>query len=175
MDLAGRAAAIAASISASSGVTSCAPWPRYTFSPLSCGGLCDAVTCTPAAAGQLPDGERGQRGGQRTGCEEHRKARRGKHSGRVGGELRGSVTAVEADHHGLAAMPVTEQVRGDARRGAADNGEVHPGRPGPQRAAEPGGAEGQRLAHPVLQVTDGVRPAGHGVGEHPLQFRAIGR
>ena len=47
---AGPTAEIAASICASTGSTICAPPARYTFSPLSSGGLWDAVTCSAAAA-----------------------------------------------------------------------------------------------------------------------------
>src|SRR6266508_1044415 len=46
----GPTASIAAAISASAGGTICDPSPRYTLYPLSCGGLCDAVTTTPATA-----------------------------------------------------------------------------------------------------------------------------
>ena len=175
MDLAGRAAAIASSISVSSGVTSCAPCAEVHLEPVVLRRVVRRGDLHAGGRGQLPDGERGQRGGQRPGREQHRKARRGKHSGRVGGEFGGPVTAVEADHHGLAAMPVPAQVRGDARRGAADHGQVHPGRPGPQRPAEPCGAEGERRPHPVLQVNDRVRPAGHRIGQHPLQLGPVDR
>jgi hypothetical protein len=119
--------------------------------------------------------ECGDRRGQRTRCQQRRKARRGKDRGGVEGELRGPVTGVVADHHHPPRAAIGQQVRGDPGGRPAHHCQVHAVRPGPQRPPQSRGAERQRRAHPLGQVGHGVRVGAHRPGEHLLQFGPVRR
>ncbi len=73
------------------------------------------------------------------------------------GELVGVVPGVAADHHvGPAQAPVLEDL-GQRPRGAHDDGQVHRIGPTPYRSAQPGGAEGQRIAESAVELIGAAR------------------
>ena len=90
---------MAAEMSWSSGGTIWDPRPRYTLYPLSCGGLCDAVTITPAArAGTVVHGVIYLVTSPFTGI------------GNLSGALAGGLGAVQTSGDVLAALPYTYTV-----------------------------------------------------------------
>ena len=152
------------------------PASRYTFSPLSCGGLCDAVTCRPAAAPSCRTANAVTGVGSGARRQQHREARRGKHSRRVGGELGGPVPAVVADDD-LLARGVRSAIRcaaipAAARRTTARFIPAGPARSGPRSPAVPK-ASGARIRSCRSATASG--DTGHRLGQHPLQLGPVGR
>ncbi len=105
----------------------------------------------------MPYGVRQDGGGQRARQHGGAQARAGHHGGGVAREVGGLVAGVVADDDEPAVLPLGLQVRGEARRGPDHHGAVHPHRPGPQLAAQPGGAELERAREADGQLLGGAR------------------
>ncbi len=102
--------------------------------PLSCGGLCDAVTMTPAETPRWRIANASTGVGSGRGSTDAVKPGARHDSGGVAGEHVGLVPRVVPDDDRRAAGRA--QVRSEAGGGADDDSAVHPVRAGTKRAAQ---------------------------------------
>ena len=107
----------------------------------------------PRGGPEVADGERGERGGERSWQQTDAHTRPGCDGGRVGGEDRRSVAGVAADDDArfAASSPLSATQRATPAVVAAHDGTVHPRRASAERAAQPGGAEDERPVEPGAQ------------------------
>ena len=133
--------------------------------PLSAGGLCDAVTTTPAAASSPVIDHASTGVGCDAGMDHRADTERGEHTGGVEGEDVALAARVVGDDHaalrGVRDRPglfAVEQPLAEPGRGLADHEAVHPHRTGADRGTQPGGAElqtaGEALASTLAALVD---------------------
>ena len=173
----GSTRAIWSAIAASCGGTIWAPSPRYTLYPLSVGGLCDAVTITPAVASSSVIDQASTGVGSGSGRSIARTPGGGHHPRRVLGEhvaLAADVVADDDAALGSAGIGRLEVVGQPGRRLAHDES-VHPQRPGADGGAQPGGPERQaarRTARPAPPDRRRSAPAARRGCRRPARRRA---
>ena len=126
---------------------------------MSAGGLCDAVTTTPAAASSPVIDQASDRGRLDAGMDHRAHAERGEHAGRVEGEDVALAAGVVGDHHTASGgvgdrsrLLAVEQPLAEPGSGLAHHEAVHPHRTGSDGGAQTGGAELQPSGESLLQL-----------------------
>ena len=108
-------------------------------------------------AAEVPDAERDHRRGGRHRHQQGPEAGAREDLGGVAGEHVGLVPGVVPDDHRATGQALVQQVRGQTGRGLTDDDPVHPVRAGPDRSAQPSGAELQAAAEGVGRARRGTR------------------